>query len=785
MKRELSIMGVHPSHCEALTRGRAKLGVPPTVSVYKTLTPRQIAELRERRLRHLIRHRQIGLEAAATGSGVKAVKANNDSTQLLAQRQHSEAFRKTDLMKTKQIPCQESWRKALQSQHTRHCISKQDLLQRQAQLAKKFAHIRMVRLEQRPSGMSSSSSSSNQPPPAKRRRLSTHSSSSSSHSSSSSSSPSSSSSASPFSSFFSSSSSSSSSSSCSPSSSSSSSPFSSSSSSSFWPNGLRLSDVLSEVLLESVVLPFLNLQDTARLSTVSKWFRKHVIASWAQPRGMEARRQSCQLWDAHILTSFAAEKVGKKITKIRCFYADPRNFNRFGDYSLTIDNFASLVYRRPRPENYESMKSLTFRLIQQYSNRSKFDPMFQNFDWSLPWFPNLVSLTLNECRLTQCCWRGVEYQIRENTATPNCDYCEFTPKFSPNPNLQRLRLHNCTGVDHQRLVQVVASLSSLTFFSISLTTLENEWTPASTSALFRDLLFALPVSLKFFHGSHPVNSKKPAQVTQNHVPLLTSTSFARFTQLEEFDLDLLPFYLEPQEVLPTLPSLRTIPNIVCSPRITAPLPHLTSLNLFPFDPESLQDLSLKVPRLEVLRGQLKSLKKREQTLSPSLPPPSFACLTRLHLFLTSQQRPPTVIWTCMPVLRHLTLYCSSSPHHRRNWYIPILGDLPANMPTLTTVTVYPVYAMEAKDFADFMLTRQPKCERVTLLVPKVRLNLTPSREEVHARVQRLKHEIRNGFSGLRVKDEGQAWLHETSLLRKLPKGVQSVLVEKSPISIIL
>eukprot|EP01083_Nonionella_stella_P073910 200160_1 len=86
---------VHPSHQKALTAGRSALGVPISVNICKTLTPKQIIELRQRRTRHLVRRnlhqrqllsgaygispaelqqrlqQQRAVAAAATGNGQK------------------------------------------------------------------------------------------------------------------------------------------------------------------------------------------------------------------------------------------------------------------------------------------------------------------------------------------------------------------------------------------------------------------------------------------------------------------------------------------------------------------------------------------------------------------------------------------------------------------------------------------------------------------------------------------------------------------------------------------
>jgi len=53
---------VHQSHQNSLADGRHQLGVPASVPVTKTLTPRQIIELRQRRNRHLVRANSVRCE---------------------------------------------------------------------------------------------------------------------------------------------------------------------------------------------------------------------------------------------------------------------------------------------------------------------------------------------------------------------------------------------------------------------------------------------------------------------------------------------------------------------------------------------------------------------------------------------------------------------------------------------------------------------------------------------------------------------------------------------------
>lgn len=92
---------VHASHHASLREGRHQLGVPSSVPVKKTLTPRQIIELRQRRNRHLIRHRQLmahngqyqarhGADARGLGRGGGSSQSRPGSQQAPSQQQQSQ-----------------------------------------------------------------------------------------------------------------------------------------------------------------------------------------------------------------------------------------------------------------------------------------------------------------------------------------------------------------------------------------------------------------------------------------------------------------------------------------------------------------------------------------------------------------------------------------------------------------------------------------------------------------------------------------------------------------------
>jgi len=471
--------------------------------------------------------------------------------------------------------------------------------------------------------------------------------------------------------------------------------------------------------LGKLLLTFLTVQETADLFFVSKWFSTWVKGSWTFLRPVHIPLHSNTTARGKRARGDFLPHGGRSCTRITSFVrACTDRLGDGSDFALQTRHLCSLSLMQPQLKKMESL--FLHRIDPQCL------PLFQRL------FPNLTSLTLSEC------------DLRQNFHLP--------------PLLKRLQIFQCS-LNGKQLVKDLPKLASLNSFSI------NSW-----GISLQELLLALPERLQSLRGEH-------CKLTPGEA--IHTRSFARFKNLQEFDVRLVPGYLSLQEVLATLPWLTSLKGPALSHSEVIHMPNLTDLSVHsPITPRNLPALALKVPKLKILLARTMYIKVKERSFVPS--PPFFSSLTQLHLFVANFPC-GTNIWMCFPALQHLSLthertVNSSSDTCGHKWYEPILGDMPPM--ALTSVTIRPVVDVTPQAITSF-LDKQLTCDRLVLnLDPVYRHIFTDS--WIHS----LQQEIQ--MSGRYLGTKGVMRVEKTRALRRrhlsnnerISLGLKSIFVRR-------